>query len=117
MKILGHHLIVELYECNSTALSDVAKVESIMIAAAKAAKATIVDTVFHHFKPHGVSGVVVIAESHLAVHTWPEHKYVSMDLFTCGSELKPWDAFKVVKKMFRARHSSVMKIERGMVPK
>lgn len=117
MKILGQHLIVELYDCNAATLASVAKVETIMVSAAKAAKATIVDTVFHHFKPHGVSGVVVIAESHLAVHTWPEHKYVSIDLFTCGSELNPWDAYRVVRKMFRAGHSSVMKIERGMVPK
>lgn len=117
MKILGQHLIVELYGCNASTLSDVGKVESIMVAAAKAAKATIVDTVFHLFKPHGVSGVVVIAESHLAVHTWPEHKYVSIDLFTCGTGINPWNAFRVVKKMFRATHTSVMKIERGMVPK
>lgn len=117
MKILGQHLIVELYGCNPAVLSDVAKVESIMVAAAKAAKATIVDTIFHHFKPHGVSGVVVIAESHLAAHTWPEHKYVSIDLFTCGTAVNPWNAFKVLKKKFRATNSSVMKIERGMVPK
>ena len=55
-----------------------------MTEAAKTAGATVVKTVFHHFSPHGISGVVVIAESHLAVHTWPEHGYASIDIFTCG---------------------------------
>jgi len=105
-----------LWNCTAAipVLSDVAKVESIMVAAAKA---TIVDTIFHHFKPHGVSGVVVISESHLAAHTWPEHKYVSINLFTCGTTVNPWNAFRVLKKKFRATHTSVMKIDRGMVPK
>jgi S-adenosylmethionine decarboxylase len=85
MKILGQHLIVELSGCNAACLSDVSKVESIMIAVAKAVNATIVSTLFHYFKPQGVSDVVVIAESRLAVHTWPEQRCVSMDLFAISS--------------------------------
>jgi S-adenosylmethionine decarboxylase proenzyme len=117
MKSLGQHLIVELYGCDKKTLSSVDKVQNIMIAAAKAANATIIDSIFHHFKPCGVSGVIVIAESHFAIHTWPECGYASLDMFTCGSGTKPWEAFKRVKRNFKATHFSVMKMERGLLVK
>lgn len=115
MKVLGEHLIIELYNCDRKILARVDQVQGIMIKAAKAANTTIIDSVFHRFNPHGVSGVVVIAESHFAVHTWPEHGYVSIDVYTCGDG-KPWEAFKTVRKMFKPKHFSVMKMERGLVP-
>jgi spermidine synthase len=117
MKALGQHLILELYGCSAAALSSVSDVQDAMLKAAKAADATIIDSIFHHFKPYGVSGVVVIAESHFAIHTWPEHQYAAVDLFTCGDKTRPWAAFKVVKKLFKANHFSVMKMERGLLPK
>ena len=116
MKALGQHLIAELYDCGPV-IAWVAGVQDAMLKAAKAADATIIDSIFHLFKPHGVSGVVVIAESHFAIHTWPEHNYASVDLYTCGAKTRPWEAFKVVKKLFKAGHFSVMKIERGLLPK
>lgn len=116
MKALGQHLILELYGCSAEALSSVSEVQDVMLKATKAAEATIIDSIFHHFKPHGVSGVVVIAESHFAIHTWPEHGYASVDLFTCGAKTRPWEAFKTVKKLLRASHFSVMKMERGLLP-
>jgi len=115
MKSLGTHLIVELYECDKKILSAVDKVQRAMIAAASAADATVIDSIFHHFKPYGVSGVIVIAESHFAIHTWPEHGYASVDLFTCGTGTKPWEAFKKLKKDLKASHFSVMKLERGLM--
>ena len=108
---------MELYGCDKKTLSAVDKVQDIMIAAARAANATIIDSIFHRFKPCGVSGVIVIAESHFAIHTWPEHQYAAVDLFTCGDKTRPWEAFKVVKKLFKAGHFSVMKMERGLLPK
>ncbi|MFA6433093.1 MAG: adenosylmethionine decarboxylase [Elusimicrobiales bacterium] len=117
MKSLGQHLIVELYECDKKTLSSVDQVQSIMIAAAKAADATVIDSIFHHFEPYGVSGVIVIAESHFAIHTWPEFGYASVDLFTCGAGTRPWEAFKRLKKAFKAAHFSVMKLERGLLIK
>lgn len=116
MKALGQHLILELYGCSAETLSSVADVQDAMIKGARAAGATIIDSIFHHFEPHGVSGVVVIAESHFAIHTWPEHNFASVDLFTCGDKTRPWEAFKTVKKMFKATHFSVMKLERGLLP-
>ena len=117
MKALGQHLILELYGCSAETLSSVADVQDAMIKGARAAGATIIDSIFHHFEPYGVSGVVVIAESHFAIHTWPEHNFASVDLFTCGDKTRPWEAFKTVKKLFKATHFSVMKLERGLLPK
>jgi len=76
----------------------------------------VIDSVFHNFKPHGVSGVVVIAQSHFAIHTWPEHRYASADLFTCGEKIKPWKAFNAIKKLFKAASFSVINLERGLLP-
>lgn len=81
--------------------------------AAKRSGATIVDEVFHLFNPHGVSGVVVIAESHLAIHTWPEYGYAAVDLFTCGEEVDPWQAYEFLKKRFKAQFTSTMELRRG----
>jgi spermidine synthase len=117
MKALGQHLILELYGCSAETLSSVADVQDAMIKGARAADATIIDSIFHHFTPYGVSGVVVIAESHFAIHTWPEHNFASVDLFTCGDKTRPWEAFKTIKKIFKATHFSVMKLERGLLPR
>lgn len=116
MKALGQHLVAELYDCDTAAVSSVSGVQDAMLKAAKAAEATVIDSVFHLFKPHGVSGVVVIAESHFAIHTWPEHRYASVDLYTCGAKTRPWEAFKTLKRLFKAGHCSVMKLERGLLP-
>lgn len=84
---LGHHLLIEYYECNPAVLADKERIRLAMIEAARRARATIVTDVFHTFSPHGVSGVVVIAESHVAIHTWPEHAYAAVDVFTCNENL------------------------------
>ena len=81
---LGKQIIVELYDCKSDLLSNPEMINEIMCAAAEAMKATIVTSTFHHFSPLGVSGVVVIKESHLTIHTWPEFSYAAVDIFTCG---------------------------------
>lgn len=81
---LGYHLLLELHDCAPACLDSPPEVESIITAAAREAGATVVTATFHHFSPHGVSGVLVIAESHIAAHTWPEYRYAAIDAFTCG---------------------------------
>jgi len=71
--------------------------------------------VFHLFNPHGISGVVVIAESHLAVHTWPEYGYSAVDIFTCGEEVDPWRAFHYLKERLRAGSTSTVEVHRGRI--
>jgi S-adenosylmethionine decarboxylase len=81
---LGTQIVLDLYDCDAAALDDLAGVEGAMLEAARAARATIITQNFHRFAPWGISGVVVIAESHLAIHTWPERHYAAVDVFTCG---------------------------------
>ena len=81
---LGKQIILELYHCNPLKLSDPRLIEKEMRRAARAMNAVIVTSAFHHFSPLGVSGVVVIQESHLTIHTWPEYGYAAVDIFTCG---------------------------------
>ncbi len=113
MKSLGRHILVELYDCDAAVLNDLNLVESSMKEAAIAAGSTIVDTVFRRFAPHGISGVVVIAESHIAIHTWPEYGYAAVDLFTCGEKVDPWAAHDYLLNVFRARDSEYKELPRG----
>jgi S-adenosylmethionine decarboxylase proenzyme len=113
MRSLGRHLLVEFYNCDPAALDDLNLVERSMKDAAIAAGSTIVDTVFRRFAPHGISGVVVIAESHLAIHTWPEYGYAAVDLFTCGEKVDPWAAHDLLMETFGAGDSDCKELPRG----
>ncbi len=113
MASLGRHIIVEYYDCSPDALNDVVHIEKSMEGAAEDAGATIINSTFHHFSPYGVSGVVVIQESHLAIHTWPEYGYASVDLFTCGDTVNPWVSYQILKDAFKAGHGSAVELKRG----
>lgn len=115
MKQLGRHLLVELYDCDAKLLTDSGLVEREMQRAARGARATIVRSTFHTFSPYGVSGVIVIAESHLTIHTWPEHNYAAVDVFTCGSSVDPYAAYQILKDAFRSKNSSVIELKRGLI--
>lgn len=112
MKALGRHILVEFTGCNAEALNDVALIENAMVKAAQIAGATVINSTFHYFSPWGVSGVVVIQESHLAIHTWPEYRYAAVDLFTCGDSVDPWISFEHLKKAFEANFSA-LELNRG----
>src|SRR3954468_20321777 len=113
MHALGRHILVEFNGCSPEILNDVEVIESAMVAAARKAGATVIQSTFHHFSPFGVSGVVVIQESHLAIHTWPEYGYAAVDLFTCGETVDPWISFDHLKKAFSARGDSSIEMHRG----
>jgi S-adenosylmethionine decarboxylase proenzyme len=115
VKTLGRHVLTEFYGCDSAILNDVDLIRTCMERATELAGATIVQSVFHLFNPHGVSGVVVIAESHLAIHTWPEYGFAAIDLFTCGDEVDPWKAYLFLKEALRAEHVSTMEMKRGQL--
>ena len=116
LKTLGRHILVEYYNCDCECLKDPAFIEREMKQAALAAKATIVESNFHHFKPWGVSGAVLIAESHLTIHTWPEYGFASADFFTCG-EVDPWKSFEYLEKVLQAEFSESVEIPRGLTTK
>ena len=113
MNALGRHILVEFTDCNPDILNDVDKVEKSMVEAAKTAGATVINSTFHHFSPWGISGVVVIQESHLAIHTWPEFRYAAVDLFTCGETVDPWVSFEHLKKAFQSNKYSALEMNRG----
>ncbi len=114
MKILGRHLLAELVDCDSELLVDSEKLEKAMKDAARIAGATVVDSVFHRYNPQGLSGIVVIAESHISIHTWPEYNYAAVDCFTCGSNVDPGKALTSLKEALGCRKMQVRELNRGM---
>ena len=81
MHALGRQILVEFYDCSQERINSSDFIESSMLEATAASGATIISHDFHTFSPHGVSGVIVIAESHVTIHTWPEHGYAAVDAF------------------------------------
>lgn len=116
MDALGKHLLVELKDCNRERLSDLEFLKDVLLSAAREAGATILGESFHSFPPYGgVSGVVIIAESHLSIHTWPEYCYAAADIFTCGNSLRPQRAVDLLVKELQARDSSILELNRGIL--
>lgn len=115
MRVLGRHLVADFHGCTAD-LNDPRLIMETLEQACQVARATVVERSGHHFSPYGVTAVVVIAESHLAVHTWPEHRYAAVDLFTCGTSVDTWKAFEFVKKALGASRVEVREIQRGLVP-
>ena len=114
MNALGRHLLLELFDCDLDAINNLEAVKSTLVEAARRAQATIVDVVFHEFNPFGISGVVVIAESHLSIHTWPEYRYAAVDIFSCGDVLQPEVAANYLVEQLGAERTSVVEMQRGM---
>lgn len=113
-KALGNHILVEFMGCDPHIMNDVSSIERDMVDAALRAGATVINSTFHHFSPYGVSGVVVIQESHLAIHTWPEYGYAAVDLFTCG-DMDAWISFDYLKEAFQSKNYSAIEMHRGAI--
>ena len=114
MQALGRQILIEFYDCQSDILTDRDRIRQYMLEAARHAGATVISDTFHHFKPDGVSGVVVIAESHISIHTWPEHRYAAVDVFTCGDSVDPWGVPRYLQEKLQAKNVSSMEIKRGL---
>ena len=115
---LGRQLTIEYYECASNVLLDKTLVEKALLQAAKNSGATIISSSFHGFKPQGVSGVVVIAESHFTVHAWPEHDYAAVDIFTCGDSIDLEVAINSMKDSFESKNVVISSDQnRGIISK
>lgn len=117
MNTLGRHILAEIYGCDENILNDREQIEKIMVDAALEAGAEIREVAFHKFSPQGVSGVVVISESHLAIHTWPELGYAAVDVFTCGEKVNPWDSCNYLTEHFKAKHMTATEAKRGIFEK
>ena len=112
---LGEHYLAEFYECDSTVINDEAFIEKTMVQAIERSGATLINTFIHKFTPHGISGVIIIAESHCAIHCWPEHKYAAVDLFSC-SEFDYNTALDYICEKIGAKNFTVSVVDRGILP-
>jgi S-adenosylmethionine decarboxylase len=115
LNALGRHLLVELHDCDREALNDLDFLRKVMVDAAIDCGAVVLGDSFHRFSPQGVSGVVIIAESHLSIHTWPEHGYAAVDVFTCGTSVRPEKAAEVLIEKLGSRNHSLVEIPRGVL--
>lgn len=111
---LGRHLVVEMYDCNPSILDSLETIRQALLEAAKAANSMVLGDYFHKFSPQGVTGVVIVAESHLSIHTWPEFGFAALDIFTCGKHADPWKALEVVKDALKPKRIMVIEMARGL---
>jgi S-adenosylmethionine decarboxylase len=110
---IGHHTLIDLTGCNSLVINDKNAIEMILIEVAARIGATVVSSVFHPFAPIGVSGVLIIAESHITIHTWPEHGYAALDFFTCGAQMQVKAGIDFVTEALEAKTCKVRTFERS----
>ena len=115
MNALGRHLLIELQDCDREALNDLDFIRETMLSAAVECGATVLGESFHRFSPQGVSGVVVIAESHISIHTWPEYGYAAADIFTCGTTVEPALAAESMIARLGAKHHTLTEMQRGIL--
>ena len=115
MKALGKHVLAEFYNCDKVLINDEKYTEELFITAAKEAGATVIKSAFNKFSPHGVSGVVVISESHLTIHSWPEYGYCAVDVFTCGDLINNDIVMQKLKEGLRAQSVSAAELNRGIL--
>ena len=109
----GDHYLVDLHGCDESVAANVQPTEEALLDAARRCGSTIIEHHFHQFSPHGVSGIILIAESHISVHTWPEHGFVAVDIFTSGETMQPQVAIDILEQAFRAEQVDVVRVERG----
>jgi S-adenosylmethionine decarboxylase len=109
----GEHYLVDLHGCDPMTIESVQPTEEALLNAATRCGSTIIQHHFHQFSPHGVTGIILIAESHISVHTWPENGFAAVDIFTSGQNMKPEVAIAILEDAFRAERVNVKCITRG----
>ena len=116
---MGRHIIADLSGCDATLISSVSFVQKTLEEAVTKAKATIISSVFHQFSPNGVSGIILLSESHCSIHTWPEEKtpYAAIDIYTCGEEVFPQIACDHIVRCLKADRLQITSLERGIKTK
>lgn len=114
-RALGRHVIADFFECNTGFLNDVDCISEALDRASRTAGATVLRQFFHKFEPQGVTGVLILAESHLTIHTWPEFAYASVDAFTC-SKRDFTLAMVDIRLALGAAFHKMIEIERGRIP-
>ena len=112
-KYSGVHLIVDFWYGKK--IEDANELERILTGAAKAANNTVLDVAIHKFEPQGITGILLLSESHIAFHAWPEFDYVAIDIYTCGEAASPEKALSFLKKELRPQKIKIKKLKRGRI--
>jgi S-adenosylmethionine decarboxylase len=112
-KPLGHHLLIELYGCNPLCIDSLEIVSQVLQGIAKEVKATVLGETFHKFEPQGVTGILLLAESHFSIHTWPEKQYAAIDFFTCGDPVPVRRVPGMARTSFEATKMDLREMDRG----
>ncbi len=113
MTTFGRHYLVDLHGCDPRIITKVGPTRERLLQAAHECGATVVSDSFHQYQPHGVSGIILIAESHLSIHTWPEEAFAALDIFTCGDEMRPQVAIDSIRESFGAATVKSIVVTRG----
>ena len=111
--ILGNHQIIDFYKCDKDIISNSDLVKSIFVKASELSQATIVSQKFHEFSPYGLTGVLVITESHISIHTWPEHGYIAVDVFSCCNKIDHKRLINTLKFEFGSKKVRTKRLKRG----
>lgn len=112
MKKMGTHLVVDAWQAPGDLLNDPERIRRAIIDAIDAGEATLIDLCVHQFSPHGVTATATLAESHIAIHTWPEYGYFAADLFFCGRG-KPREAMELLQTALQAKQMTMRETDRG----
>ncbi len=110
---LGMHIVAELYLNNPDVLNNEEKIRNALVDSAVHGNMTVIDVSSHKFSPHGVTALVLLSESHISIHTWPEHGYAAIDVFACGKG-DPEKSLEKLKELLSVKELKVLKIERGL---
>lgn len=110
-KYAGIHIIGEFW--GGKIIEETQEIKQILTEAARRAKNTPLGIKIHKFSPRGITGFILLAESHISIHTWPELEYVAIDIFSCGLKTKPYRALKYLEKIFQPRRVKIKEIKRG----
>lgn len=111
---LGMHYILDFYDCNSKYLTSVLYIRKIMQLCSQVGKFKVVKSCFHQFKPHGVSGVMVLKESHFSIHTWPEYKYAAVDIFLCDTKVSVDRVVEYLCSKLETKNCKILVLKRGV---
>lgn len=114
MEAIGYHYLVEASGCDPEILADLDRIKEIMFNSAKLGKMEVKTVYFYKFSPSGVSGILVVSESHLSIHTWPENQYAAIDIFICGKESEPEKALDFILSSLKSTYAHVTEVERGV---
>jgi S-adenosylmethionine decarboxylase len=111
---IGYHYLVEASGCDPDVIGDPGRTRAALLEAARCGRMETKTSYFYRFSPSGVSGMVIVAESHLSIHTWPEDGYAAIDVYVCGEASEPEEAIEVVLRAFGAAHAHVTEVKRGV---